>query len=69
MMAGDSLRQVTVWGRYIDAWSRRDGRWGCDHRLVAYDLDDMRDVIPMMTEPPPARDRNCPSYALLGVTQ
>jgi len=69
MMAGDSIRQVTVWGRYIDAWSRRDGRWGCDRRLVAYDLDEVRDVTPMMTEPPPARDRTCPSYALLGVTQ
>lgn len=66
MAVEGALKQVTVWGRYIDTWSRRDGRWAIDHRLVAYDLDEVRDVTPMTAEAAPARDRNCPSYAVLG---
>ena len=26
-------------GRYLDQWSRRDGRWGVDHRRFVGDID------------------------------
>ena len=64
MMAEGKLMQVTVWGRYLDTWSRRDGKWGIDHRLVLRDLDEIREVAPLTPEVP-LRSRDCPSYAVL----
>ena len=64
MMAEGKLMQVTVWGRYLDTWSRRDGKWGIDHRLVLRDLDEIREVAPLTPEVP-LRRRDCPSYAVL----
>lgn len=65
MLAGETLMQVTVWGRYLDRWSRRDGRWGIDHRQVVRDFDEIRTVTPLTLEMTTQRDRNCPSYATL----
>ena len=28
MLQGEQLKQITVWARYVDRWSRRGGRWG-----------------------------------------
>ena len=68
MMAGETLMQVTVWGRYLDRWSRRDGRWGIDHRQVIRDFDEIRPVTPLTSEQTARRDKDCPSYALLDLT-
>lgn len=64
MMAEDRLMQVTVWGRYLDRWALRDGRWAIEHRQVLRDLDEIREVTPMSTQPV-LRDKTCPSYAFL----
>ena len=63
-MSGDKLVQVTVWGRYLDTWSRCEGRWGIDHRRVLRDLDETREVQ-TMSYGAPRRDLACPSYATL----
>ena len=61
---GQDLQQITVHGRYIDRWSKRDGRWGIDHRIVVRDLDDIRAITPMSITIG-TRDRNDPSYEVI----
>lgn len=64
---GEQLQQMTVWSRYIDEWSKRDGRWGIDKRIAIRDFDEVRDVVPLSsTEAAGSRDRSDPSYGVLG---
>ena len=65
MMRGDAMTEIRVWGRYIDTWSKRGGRWGIDHRIAIRDFDDMRAVTPMSNDARSRRDRDDPSYAVL----
>jgi hypothetical protein len=65
MMRGEQLKQMTVWGRYIDRWSRRDGRWGLDKRISIRDFDEVRDVVAMGNHDIGRRDRSDPSYTVL----
>lgn len=59
------LLQMSVWSRHIDRWSRRDGRWGIDHRVAVRDFDEIREVTPMYRHDVGRRDRDDPSYAVL----
>ena len=59
------LLQMSVWSRYVDRWSRRDGRWGLDHRLAIRDFDEVRPVTAMQEHEVGRRDRRDPSYAVL----
>ena len=61
----DQLKQMTVWSRYIDTWSRRNGRWGLDKRIAIRDFDEVRDVTPMGDHTVGQRDRTDPSYGVL----
>ena len=63
---GEQLKQITVWGRYIDQWSRRGGRWGLDSRISVRDFDEIRDVTALSEHDIGRRDRSDPSYAVLG---
>lgn len=63
---GGAVRQIMVWTRYVDTWSRRDGRWGLDRRVAIRDFDEMREVAPMGDHRVGRRDRSDPSYAVLG---
>lgn len=65
IMHGEQLKQLSVWGRYIDSWSRRGGHWGLDKRLSIRDFDEMRDVAEMVRHETGKRDRTDPSYAVL----
>ena len=57
---------LEVYGRYLDRWERRDGRWGLVHRVVVMDHTGIREVTPMPTHgATPTHDRNDPSYAAL----
>ncbi len=31
-------KDIVVWGRYLDRWSRREGSWGIDERRYVQDL-------------------------------
>ena len=66
MRAGEQLKQITVWGRYLDRWSRRAERWGLDKRVALLDFDEIRDVAAMEEHEVGRRDRSDPSYAVLG---
>ncbi|MFT3965061.1 MAG: nuclear transport factor 2 family protein [Sphingobium sp.] len=57
--------QMSVWSRYVDRWSRRDGRWGIDHRIAIRDFDEIRAVQPMGERDMGRRDAADPSYAAL----
>jgi hypothetical protein len=61
----ETLQQVTVWTRYIDRWSRRNGRWGLDQRLAIRDFDEVREVVASGDYGTGRRDRSDPSYAVL----
>ena len=63
--SGEQLKHMTVWGRYIDRWSRRNGRWGLDQRISIRDFDEVRDVIAMYDHRTGRRDRSDPSYSVL----
>ncbi len=65
IMRDGRLKQVTVWGRYIDRWSRRNGCWGLDKRISIRDFDEVRDVIAMGDHDIGRRDRSDPSYDVL----
>lgn len=62
--AGVGVKQISVWGRYIDRWSRRDGRWGIDKRVYVLDFEEISEVAagnPGRGQ----RDRSDPSYTVL----
>ena len=65
MKRGTALVQMSVWGRYIDSWSRRNGRWGLDKRLSIRDFDEVREIKPIYEHDVGRRDRSDPSYLVL----
>ncbi|MCB2073142.1 MAG: nuclear transport factor 2 family protein [Novosphingobium sp.] len=64
MMHEGELLQVNTRGRYLDRWSRRDGRWGIDRRVFVNDFDEVRRAVPGSIPPRLTLDRNDLSYAL-----
>lgn len=61
-----TLRQGNVFGRYLDRWSRRDGRWAIDHREYVQDIDEIVEAAPPLVGAfGGRRDRDDPSYAVL----
>lgn len=66
MIRDGKLVQITVWARYVDQWSRRDGRWGLDKRTTIRDFDEIREVTELQRYAAGTRDRTDPSYAAIG---
>ena len=64
MYEDEVLKQWTHWGRYIDQWSWRDGRWGIDVRQYIEDFAEVRDASPTGVEAG-KRDKSDLSYAVL----
>ena len=62
---GGKLMQMTVLSRYVDRWSKREGRWAIDHRIAVMEMDEIREVTPMKQHDTGKRDRTDPSYAVL----
>ena len=60
------LMQTIARGRYVDRWSRRDGRWAIDHRIYIHDFDELVEIPARITEGWGQRDTTDPSYAVLG---
>ena len=51
-------------GRYLDNWSRRDGRWAIDHRQLVEEFMWQEPAIPARMMRAVRRDREDPSYKL-----
>jgi hypothetical protein len=62
---GGELKQITVRGRYLDRWSRREGRWGIDRREYVQDFDDVRGITATGIPERGQRDKSDLSYAVL----
>jgi hypothetical protein len=62
---GERLRQIVVWSRYVDRWSRREGRWGIDKRLTIRDFDEIREVVALSRPGWGRRDSSDASYEVL----
>lgn len=65
IQVGEGVKQITTCGRYLDTWSRRNGRWGIDKRIAVRDYDEMRDVTPGQVREPPPRDKTDLSHSIL----
>lgn len=61
------VMQINVWARYLDKWERRDGRWGIVWRTTVFDHQEIREVTPLEQHSNATRDRNDPSYRVLGL--
>jgi SnoaL-like domain len=59
----EKLLQMTIWTRYVDRWSRRNGHWGLDRRIAIRDFDEVREVVALGDYDVGRRDRSDPSYA------
>ncbi|KAA1194368.1 nuclear transport factor 2 family protein [Pseudohalioglobus sediminis] len=57
-------QEITARGRYLDAWSRRDGRWAIDHREHILDMQTVAELRAGQVSVVSARDRTDPSYQL-----
>jgi hypothetical protein len=59
--------QRDIRGRYLDRWSKREGRWAIDHRQLVIDLSASSEVTgdALMFHPWGTRDKSDPSYAYL----
>jgi SnoaL-like domain len=64
-MDGERLINRTFSARYIDRWSKRDGRWAIDRRDCVVDFSEERDVTALGNDPRSARDSSDPSYGVL----
>jgi len=62
----ENIKQFMVWSRYIDSWSRPNGRWGLDKRIAIRDFDEVRNVTQLAQHHIGKRDSTDPSYKLLG---
>lgn len=60
-----TIVQYMAWSRYLDKWSRRNGEWAIDARLVVIDFDETREIKSSVKKSRASRDRLDPSYAVL----
>ena len=66
---GDKVMQHQFWARYVDEWSRREGRWAIDRRECVIDFDSISEVTPLNDNKRSQRDRTDPSYGVLRVAE
>ena len=58
--------EIVARGRYVDRWSRRDGRWAIDHRHFVTDLQTAEAAPALDADAGESRrDRTDPSYEVL----
>jgi hypothetical protein len=63
---GANVRHSESRGRYMDSWSRRDGRWAIDHRIYRMDASEERTTGLVKWPHSGARDKTDPSYKVFG---
>lgn len=58
--------EIVVRGRYLDRWSRREGRWAIDERTHLADMQSFTKVRAGEVAPSSRRDTDDASYELFG---
>jgi hypothetical protein len=58
----DGFTEELYIGRYLDRWSRRDGRWAIDHRVWVLDFDEQDRPVTTRLPIGSRRDQSDPSY-------
>jgi hypothetical protein len=58
-------QEVVSRGRYLDRWSKRDGRWAIDHREHVVDLQTIQDLRPGNVSAAATRDESDPSFGYM----
>lgn len=66
-MDGNRLMQTSAWGRYLDRWSRREGRWAIDRRTYVHDFDEVREIKQIALPGWGRSDHDDPSYQVLAL--
>lgn len=62
-----ALTDIVSHGRYVDRWERRgDGRWRIAHRRYVHTMDERHPVASATFPTTGRRDREDPSYEVLG---
>ena len=61
---GSGFTEEFYAGRYLDRWSRRDGRWAIDHRIWVLDFDEADRPVSTRLASQGSRDESDPSYAM-----
>jgi hypothetical protein len=61
---GSGFTEEFYAGRYLDRWSRRDGRWAIDHRVWVLDFDEADRPVSTRLASQSSRDESDPSYVL-----
>ncbi|MFT3864977.1 MAG: nuclear transport factor 2 family protein [Solirubrobacterales bacterium] len=61
----DGVTEERYVGRYLDRWSRREGRWAIDHRRWVLDFGELDRPVATPLAGDGARDPGDPSYAVL----
>ncbi len=64
-MDGGRLINRMFSARYIDKWSKRDGRWAIDRRDCVVDFSEVSEVTALGHDERSARDSSDPSYGVL----
>lgn len=60
-------REIIGRGRYLDQWSKRDGKWAIDHREHVLDMQTIHDLHRGYVNAVSARDTTDPSFKLLSL--
>jgi hypothetical protein len=64
--ASGARTEIVARGRYLDRWSRRDGRWAIDHRIHVSDSQTFTPLAKDQQTPPQgARDPSDPSFEFI----
>lgn len=58
-------KEIIGKGRYLDRWSKRNGRWAIDHREYVYDMETVNDLNRGNVNEVSQRDTTDPSFTLL----
>ena len=58
-------QEIVGKGRYLDSWSKRNGRWAIDHREHVLDMQTVSDLNPGYVTSASSRDTSDPSFRLL----
>ena len=62
---GGKVFRHTFQARYVDRWSRREGRWAIDARECLVDLGTLAEVSELPGSPRSRRDATDPSHEVL----